>query len=314
MALLVQARLLRARSYQVITGRTRRARRAALGALAHAGARARSLLFFIAALVLPLAATIGVSFMRNLGERSRARATSRWSTTRPSLDAGGDMLPALERSAVLALATATIAALLGAAVAFVIERTRMPGRGFLRLMTIVTLAIPGVVLAAGYIFAWNQPWMNTAFGGTPYGTLGLLLAAYVAGALPFSARLAGGALAQVGDHLLEAARLAGADTARLFRRIVLPLVATATLSTWMLIFTGTMFELPASELLQPPGQAPLAVRDRQPIQQFQAGARHGHDHRGAGCSSPWRPCVSPLVARAVTDARREGRCPSKSLI
>ena len=83
-------------------------------------------------------------------------------------------------------------------------------------MTLVTLAIPGVVLAAGYIFAWNQPWMNTVLGGTPYGTLGLLLAAYVAGALPFSARLASGALAQVGDHLLEAARLAGAGTGELF--------------------------------------------------------------------------------------------------
>ncbi len=68
-----------------------------------------------------------------------------------------------------------------------------------------------------------------------------------------------GALAQVGEHLLEAARLAGADTSRIFTRIVLPIVGTALLSTWMLVFTGTIFELPASELLQPPGQPPLAV-------------------------------------------------------
>lgn len=187
------------------------------------------------------------------------------------LDQGGDALPAIVRSTVLALAIATIAALLGAAVAFVIERTRIPGRAFLRLMTIVTLAIPGVVLAAGYIFAWNQPWMNTVFGGTPYGTLGLLLAAYVAGALPFSARLASGALAQVGDHLLEAARLAGAGTFGTFTRIVLPVVATALLSTWMLVFAGTIFELPASELLQPPGQPPLAVQIVNQYNNFEEG-------------------------------------------
>jgi iron(III) transport system permease protein len=87
----------------------------------------------------------------------------------------------------------------------------------------------------------------------------LLLAAYIAGALPFSVRLASGGLAQVGEHLLEAARLAGAGPGRLYARIVLPLVVTAVLSTWMLVFTGTMFELPASELLQPPSQPPVAV-------------------------------------------------------
>jgi iron(III) transport system permease protein len=102
--------------------------------------------------------------------------------------------------------------------------------------------------------------MQNVFGGTPYGTLGLLLVAYVAEALPFSARLAGGALAQVGDHLLEAGRMAGATTAQLFRHIVLPVVATALLSTWMLNFTGTLFELPASELLQPAGEPPLSVQ------------------------------------------------------
>ena len=176
------------------------------------------------------------------------------------LDLNGDALPALLRSTWLALGTATIAALLGAAVAFVVERTRMPGRSFLRVLTLVTLAIPGVVLAAGYIFAWNQPWMNTVLGGTPYGTIGLLLAAYVAGSLPFSARLAGGALAQIGDHLFEAARWPRAYTGRIYLRIVVPLVAPALLSAWMVVFTGTIFQLPASELLQPPGQPPLAVQ------------------------------------------------------
>lgn len=256
-ALLVQARLLRARSYQVITGRTRRAHPAALGPWRFP-LLALVALFFVAALLLPLIATVGVSFMRN---PINGLAAGNLSTVnyQAVLDASGDVLPALGRSTLLAVATATIAALLGAAVAFVVERTRIPGRGVLRLLTIVTLAIPGIVLAVGYIFAWNQSWMNTVFGGTPYGTLGLLLAAYVAGALPFSARLAGGALAQVGEHLLEAARLAGAGTSRVFARIVLPIVGTALLSTWMLVFTGTLFELPASELLQPPGQPPLAV-------------------------------------------------------
>ncbi|MDB5074810.1 MAG: iron transporter permease, partial [Chloroflexi bacterium] len=257
-ALLLQARLLRARSYQVVTGRARPARLLALGHWRWPAA-ALSALFFVFALGLPLLATIGVSFMRNIGNGLNSANLTLFNY-QLVLDAGGDSFPALQRSTLLALATATIAALLGAAVAFVIERTRMPGRNTLRLLTIATLAIPGVVLAVGYIFAWNQRWMNNLPGGAPYGTMGLLLAAYVAGSLPLSARLAGGALAQVGDHLIEAARLAGADTSRVFRSIVAPLMATALLSTWMLIFTGTIFELPASEVLQPPGQPPLSVQ------------------------------------------------------
>jgi len=257
-ALLLQARLLRARSYQVITGRARRARPAALGRW-RLPLCALTTLFFVAALGLPLLATAALSLMRNLAN-GFTRSNFTLINYQAVLDVGGQALPALRRSTLLALLTATLAAGLGAMVAFVVERTRVPGRAFLRLTTIVTLAIPGVVLAAGYIFAWNQPWMQSAFGGTPYGTLGLLLAAYVAGALPFSARLAGGALAQVGDHLLEAGRLAGASNLRIFTRIVLPVVAPALLSTWMLIFTGTIFELPASELLQPPGEPPLAVQ------------------------------------------------------
>ena len=257
-ALLVQARVLRARSYQVITGRTRRARPAALGRWRWPVACGVGLFFFVA-LGLPLIATVAVSFMRN-AINGLASGNLSLTNYQQVMDVNGDALPALERSTWLALATATIAALLGGAIAYVVERTRMPGRSVLRLLTLVTLAIPGVVLAAGYIFAWNQPWMNNLPGGTPYGTIGLLLAAYVAGALPFSARLASGSLAQVGDHLLEAARLTGAHTGRVFTRIVLPLVAGALLSTWMLVFTGTIFELPASELLQPPGQPPLAVQ------------------------------------------------------
>ncbi|HWE61853.1 MAG TPA: ABC transporter permease subunit, partial [Chloroflexota bacterium] len=242
--LLLQARLLRARSYQIITGRTRRAHVRRLEGWRWPLALLTGLFFFLA-LGLPLIATVGVSFMRNVGD-GLTRNNLSLTNYQQALDLSGDMLGGLERSTVLALLAATVTAFLGPAIAFIVERTHVRGRGALRLLTIVTLAIPGIVLAAGYIFAWNQPWMNNLPGGTPYPSLGLLLAE--------------GALAQVGDHLLEAARLAGAHTGRLFRHIVLPLIITSVLSTWMLVFTGTIFELPASELLQPAGQAPLAVQ------------------------------------------------------
>jgi iron(III) transport system permease protein len=269
-ALLLQSRVLRARSYQVITGRTRRARTLSLGHWRAPVTVLVAVVFFLA-LGMPLVVTVGVSFMHTVVD-GMARSNLTLFNYQQALDRHGDVLPALRRSALLALGAATITALLGPAIAYVIERTRLRGRGFLRVLTLATIAVPGIVLAAGYIFAWNQPWMNNLPGGTPYPSLGLLLAVYVAGALPFSIRLAGGGLAQVGDHLLEAARLAGARPGRIYRSIVLPLVITAVLSTWMLVFTGTMFELPASELLQPPSQPPVAVEIVNLYNNFQDGA------------------------------------------
>jgi len=254
-AVLLQTRVLRARSYQVITGRARSARQVQLGAW-RIPATAAIGLYFAAALVLPLLATGGMSCMRNLSG-GFVSANLGWDNYRIALSTGGEALLALWRSTMLALGTATLVAFLGLAIAFTIERTRLPGRRLLRLLTTVTLALPGVVLAVGYIFAWNEVWMQNLFGNTPYGTLGLLFAAYIAGSLPFGVRLATGALAQVGTNLIDAGRLAGAGTARLFRGIIVPLLAPTLLSTWLLVFTHTLFELPTSQLLQPPGQPPL---------------------------------------------------------
>ncbi|HVC80021.1 MAG TPA: ABC transporter permease subunit [Chloroflexota bacterium] len=254
-ALLLQTRVLRARSYQVITGRSRSARQVQLG-LWRIPAMAAIGLYFAAALVLPLLATGGMSCMRNLSG-GFVSANLGWDNYRIALNTGGEALLALWRSTLLALGAATLVAFLGLAIAFTIERTRLPGRRLLRLLTTVTLALPGVVLAVGYIFAWNEVWMQNLFGNTPYGTLGLLFVAYCAGSLPFGVRLATGALAQVGTNLLDAGRLAGGGTARLFRGIIVPLLAPTLLSTWLLVFTHTLFELPTSQLLQPPGQPPL---------------------------------------------------------
>ena len=303
LALLLQARLLRARSYQVITGRTRRARRVTL-ARWRRPLTALTACFFFLALGLPLLSTVVVSFMRGIGN---GLVASNFSLTnyQQVLDLNGDSLPALERSTMLAFFAASITAVLGMSVAFVVERTHLVGRGVLRRLTIVTLAIPGIVLAAGYIFAWNQPWMNNLPGGTPYGTLGLLLAAYIAGALPFSARLAEGALAQVGDHLLEAARLTGAHTGRVFFHIVLPLLLTALLSTWMLVFTGTIFELPASELLQPPGQPPLAVEILAQYAEYRDGPGTAMTILALLIVLPWRPVIA-IAARLVRPRMERG--------
>lgn len=178
---------------------------------------------------------------------------------------GSDDLDALIRTVWLSLGTATITTLVGLPIAFIIRRTSLPGRKLLSLFTLVTIAVPGIILASGYIFAWNAPWLEyIGIGGAQgiqfYGTIWLLFAAYIGGSLPYATRLSIGGLEQIGQSLLETAQVQGANVFQLLVRIVGPLLRSSLVSIWLLVFTGTMFELAASELLYPPGEPTLPVR------------------------------------------------------
>jgi len=263
LALLVQAGILRTRSFQIISGRNRPARPVALGWWKWP-ATSFCILVFLAALVIPLGMCLVLSFLHAFGLGLTA---NNWTLDNYTavLMQGSDDLDALMRTFWLALGTATITTLVGLPIAFIIRRTQIPGRGLLSLFTLVTIAVPGIILACGYIFAWNAPYLQyIGIGGAQgiqfYGTIWILLAAYIGGSLPYATRLGIGALDQVGQNLLETARVQGASLFHLLARIVAPLLRSSLTSIWLLVFTGTMFELAASELLYPPGEPTLPVR------------------------------------------------------
>lgn len=115
------------------------------------------------------------------------------------------------------------------------------------------MAVPGLVLGAGYIVAFNN---NTL---PLYGTALLLVIAYAAGALPVASRLLGGAMAQLDNKLDEAARIFGLPLQTRLIDIEGALLIRPGLYAWLLVVAGVMFELPVSELLYVPGQMPLGV-------------------------------------------------------
>jgi len=263
LALLVQAGVLRTRSFQVISGRSRPARPVELGAWKWP-ATLVCVLIFLLALVVPIGVCIVLSLLHAFGQ---GLVASNWTLDNYTavLSQGSDSLDALFRTLWLALGTATLTAVIGLPIAFIIRRTQLPGRKLLSLFTLVTIAVPGIILACGYIFAWNAPYLQyVGIGGDLgipfYGTIWILLAAYVGGSLPYATRLGIGALDQVGQNMLDTARVQGASLFQLLTRIVGPLLQSSLLSVWLLVFTGTMFELAASELLYPPGQPTLPVR------------------------------------------------------
>lgn len=262
-ALLTQSAILRTRSFQVISGRGRPARPILLGRWKIL-AVVFCILVFLVALVIPLGMCLMLSLLHAFGQ---GLTSSNWTLDnyRTVLAQGSDDLGALVRTFWLAVGAATATTVIGLPVAFIIRRTNLPGRRLLSLFTLVTIAVPGIILACGYIFAWNAPYLQyIGIGGYQqvqfYGTIWILFAAYIGGSLPYATRLGIGALDQIGQNLLEAARVQGASLFQLLLRIVSPLVRTSLISIWLLVFTGTMFELAASELLYPPGEPTMPVQ------------------------------------------------------
>jgi iron(III) transport system permease protein len=214
-------------------------------------------LFLFMAFVLPLSGELFSSFMKNT---IRGFIASNF-TLQNYIDAikiGSESYQAVIRSLILALGTGVIAAFLGVGLAFVIQR----GQGFstriLYVLTMSTIAIPGIVLAAGYVFAWNASYLVPMHLNL-YGTLVCVFLAYLAGSLPHSIRLQIAAITQISPTLLDAGQVHGAGIFTLFRKILIPLLSGTLTATIYLIFSHLLFELPASELLYPPGQQLLPV-------------------------------------------------------
>jgi len=257
LALLAQYRALRGRSFAVLGGRARPSSPQSLGWGGQLAALAAVALFFAVSLGIPLVGALSASLLTNTAGGAAGDGVTLANYRRALGD--GALLRPLLLSARLAAVTATLAVfgalLLGRLLA---DRRRGRAGQVLDLLLLGAVALPSIVLAAGYIFAYNLPILSR-MGIHLYGTLPLLGMAYIAAALPPTTRLLVGPLAQIQASLLDAARVHGAGPVAALVGTVLPLLARSLLWAWLLTFSGTLLELPISQILYPPGREPLAI-------------------------------------------------------
>lgn len=138
--------------------------------------------------------------------------------------------------------------LLGIAVAYVVVRTRLPGRQFLDALAMLPLAVPGLVMAFGYLALSREgrPLHPLMLGENP---LLLLVIAYALRRLPYVVRSASAGLQQVSPSLEEAAQNLGASPERALWRISLPLIAPNLVAGGLLAFSFAMLEVSDSMIL-----------------------------------------------------------------
>lgn len=266
LALLFQSRALKGRSFAVLSGRTRPGSATGLGIGGRIAALGAMLLFFGVALGVPLIGATSASLLQDLGGEL-GQATLTLDNYRKALTST-ELSDPLFLSARLATITATLAVVIAFFVGRILSARRVgiSGRA-LDLLLLAAVALPSIVLAAGYIFAYNLP-IFSQLGLRIYGTLFILAMAYLASALPGTTRLLIGPLAQMQRSLAEAARVHGAGEVDALLTTIVPLLARSLLWAWLLTFSGTLLELPISQMLYPPGQEPVAVGITKHLQNY----------------------------------------------
>jgi iron(III) transport system permease protein len=160
---------------------------------------------------------------------------------------------ALRNNVVAGTLSATLAALLSALIAWVVVRTKIPGRKLLDLLSFTPIAIPGVVMGLALI------WFYLSFPVPVYGTLWILVIAYVTKFIPISLRACHSSMLQIHPELEEASVVSGSSEARTFFRIVLPLMLPGLVVGWFYVLTLTFKVLSLPVLLSHVGTQVLPM-------------------------------------------------------
>lgn len=137
---------------------------------------------------------------------------------------------------------------LGIAIAYVVVRTRLPGRQILDALAMLPLAVPGLVLAFGFLAMTRegQPFHFLMIGEDP---VVLLVIAYAVRRLPYVVRSAAAGYQQTSVSLEEAAQNLGCTPLRALIKVTLPLITANLIAGALLAFSFAMLEVSDSLIL-----------------------------------------------------------------
>ena len=150
---------------------------------------------------------------------------------------------ALVNTVILGAASATIGTVLALVIAYLTSRQAIAGHRILGFLATAPIAIPGIVLGVGLFLSYTRPPLIL------YGTLWILLLAYLTIELPAAYQQLQSAFRAVHPELEEASRILGATRLRALRDVTAPLLRSGIIAAWCFIFIGVMRELSAAIML-----------------------------------------------------------------
>jgi iron(III) transport system permease protein len=159
------------------------------------------------------------------------------------------VIPGVMNSVIYAGGATVLALMLGTFIAWVSTRWRPRGWQVLDTLAMLPLAIPGVILAFGYlVMVMGIPSLRALFDPIRDPTA-ILIIAYAVRRLPHVVRAGAAGLAQVPPVYEEAAASLGAGLVQRLRRITFPLIAGSLAAGALLTFSFSMLEVSDSLIL-----------------------------------------------------------------
>lgn len=237
-------RLSRRYATQTISGKGFRPQVTDLGRWRWAGL-AVVVVFFLIAVVLPLAMLLWSALLPGyrapsldaLRHLTLSNFQAVWTT--PAL------LSSVENSVITAMASGLIVTVLAAVVAYVTVKTRIRGRSLLDGLATMPIAVPSIVMGVAILY-W---YLVAPIPVHLYGTLAILIVAFVTIGLPYGMRYLAPGMAQVSDELEEAATASGAGWLQAFRRVYVPLLVPSLLAAFLYTMIVAFREISAAIFL-----------------------------------------------------------------
>lgn len=155
----------------------------------------------------------------------------------------------IKNSLFLASLSTFVDLILGVLIAYVVHRKLVPAAGLLDSLVMIPLALPGIVLAFGYVVTYSNTWLDPMNNPVP-----LLVIAYAIRRLPYMVRSATAGLQQTSISLEEASATFGASRFHTLRKITVPLVMANLVAGGLLCFAYAMLDVSDSLI--------LAMKDR----------------------------------------------------
>ncbi|MCE9658513.1 MAG: iron ABC transporter permease [Burkholderiales bacterium] len=210
-------------------------------------------LFALSSSVIPLLAVTAIAFMRYWSPYALKPENLTLRNFRYVLFEYPQVWPSAQNSMLLALAGATCCVVLAIALAWYVIRMRGRLAGVVEYAMVLPLGIPGIALGVGILSLW------ILVPGGIYGTLWILLIAYVTAHIPVAMQFVGSALHRIHTDLEDASRVAGQAWSGTIRRIDIPLMRPALIGSWLLMYVVILREISLVILLYNPSTVVLSV-------------------------------------------------------
>ena len=169
-------------------------------------------------------------------------------------------LKAFRDSFLLSLIASPITALLSMIISYLVVKRKFKAKGFIELVSMLAMAVPGTVLGIGYIRGFAGGMFHTGFLQGIYGTGAILVIVFVVRSLPTGTRSGISALRQIDKSIEESAYDMGAGSLKVFTSVTLPLIKDSFLSGLVTAFVRSITAISAIILLVTPSYLLITVQ------------------------------------------------------